>query len=344
MSLTERPTPRLADVARAAGVSLATASRALAGREGVSARMADHVRAVAARLGYVPNAHARALASGGASIVGLVVHDVADPYFAEISRGVLRVAAEHGLLVLINQSEREPGTELARIRELRANRVGAIVLAGSGYTDAGAERQKAAELVAFRETGGRVALVGRHHVPVDAVLPDNRAGGATAARHLLELGHRRVAVVAGPARLTTVADRLEGAAAELSAAGAEVVVEHDDFSREGGAAATARVLARRPDTTALLALTDVMAIGALSVLREAGRAVPAELSVVGFDDIPVAADLAPALTTVRLPMAEMGAMALELTLRTPAARPRRKRTTHTLIPRASTAAPSHLGA
>ena len=335
----DRPTPRLADVASAAGVSLATASRALAGREGVSARIADHVRAVAADLGYVPNAHARALAGGGAPIVGLVVHDVADPYFAEISRGVLRVAAEHGLLVLINQSEREPGTELARIRSLRANRVGAIVLAGSGYTDATAEREKAAELVAFRASGGRVALVGRHHAPVDAVLPDNRAGGATAARHLLALGHRDIAVVAGPERLTTVADRLEGAAEVLGAGGASVTVEHDDFSREGGAAATVRVLAQRPRTTALLALTDLMAIGSLSVLRDAGRSVPGDVSVIGFDDIPVAADLAPALTTVRLPMAAMGAAAMELTLRPPARRPRRKRTGHDLIVRASTGPP-----
>jgi len=277
VSLQQRPTPRLTDVARAAGVSLATASRALSGREGVSAKAADHVRAIAAQLGYVPNAHARALAGGGAPIVGLVVHDVADPYFAEISRGVLRVAGERGLLVLINQSEREPATELANIRQLRANRVGAIVLAGSGYTDVAAERQKATELVAFRESGGRVALVGRHQVPVDAVLPDNRAGGATAARHLLGLGHRGIALVAGPRGLTTVADRLEGAQGTLRAAGVEPVVEHDDFSREGGEAATARVLARRPDTTALLALTDVMAIGALAALRRAGRRVPADL-------------------------------------------------------------------
>jgi LacI family transcriptional regulator len=332
--------PRLQDVADSAGVSLATASRALAGRDGVSLGLAQRVRDVAASLGYVPNAHARALAGAAQPIVGLIVHDVADPYFAEIAKGVLRVADEHGLMVLINQSERRPEIELARIRSLRAHRVASIVMAGSGYVDASEEAEAAAELRAFRDAGGRVATVGRHHVPVDAVLPDNYAGGRTAARHLLQLGHRSIAVVAGPELLSTVADRLAGVLDELRDAGvprAEVVIERDAFSRDGGVAATKRLLERTERPTAILALTDVMAMGALSVLREAGRSVPAEISVMGFDDVTVAADLAPALTTVRLPMADMGAMALQLTLRPPAARPRRRRTGHELVIRDSTA-------
>jgi LacI family transcriptional regulator len=332
--------PRLQDVADSAGVSLATASRALAGRDGVSLGLAQRVRDVAASLGYVPNAHARALAGAAQPMVGLIVHDVADPYFAEIAKGVLRVADEHGLMVLINQSERRPEIELARIRSLRAHRVASIVMAGSGYVDASEEAEAAAELRAFRDAGGRVATVGRHHVPVDAVLPDNYAGGRTAARHLLQLGHRNIAVVAGPELLSTVADRLAGVLDELSDAGvprADVVIERDAFSRDGGVAATKRLLERAERPTAILALTDVMAMGALSVLREAGRSVPAEISVMGFDDVTVAADLAPALTTVRLPMADMGAMALQLTLRPPAARPRRRRTGHELVIRDSTA-------
>src|SRR5918994_3254278 len=175
------------DVADSAGVSLATASRALAGRDGVSLGLAQRVRDVAASLGYVPNAHARALAGAAQPMVGLIVHDVADPYFAEIAKGVLRVADEHGLMVLINQSDRRPDVELMRIRSLRAHRVGSIVMAGSGYVDAAQEADVAAEVLAFRGVGGRIALVGRHHLPVDAVLPDNYAGGRTAARHLVDL-------------------------------------------------------------------------------------------------------------------------------------------------------------
>lgn len=334
--------PRLQDVAEAARVSLATASRALAGRDGVSPDLAERVRDVAVTLGYVPNAHARALAGAAQPMVGLIVHDVADPYFAEIAKGVLRVADQHELMVLINQSERRPETELMRIRSLRAHRVGSIVLAGSGYVDTSQEADVAAELLAFRAAGGRVAMVGRHSIPVDAVLPDNGAGGRTAARHLLDLGHRRIAVVAGPENLSTVADRLAGVLEEAGAWGIgadALVVEYDAFSRDGGVAATRRVLERAPDSTAILALTDVMAMGALAVLREAGRSVPNEISVMGFDDVTVAADLAPALSTVRLPMAAMGAMALELTLRPPAARPRRRRTGHELVIRDSTAPP-----
>jgi LacI family transcriptional regulator len=351
MTTSERA-PRLLDIAEAAGVSLATASRALAGREGVSPELAERIRELAVSLGYVPNAHARALAGAAPPTVGLIVHDVADPYFAEIAKGVLRVADERQLMVLINQSERQPVTELARIRSLRANRVGSIVLAGSGYVDPVEEAEAAAELLAFRSAGGRVALIGRHGIPVDAVLPDNHTGGRTAARHLLELGHRRIAVVAGPANLTTVADRLAGVIAEASAWGLEpddpddpgdlgyLAVEYDAFSRDGGVAATRRVLERAPAPTAILALTDVMAMGALAMLREAGRNVPGEISVMGFDDVPVAADLAPALTTIRLPMADMGAIALELTLRPPATRPRRRRTGHELVVRDSTAPPA----
>jgi LacI family transcriptional regulator len=346
MTTSERA-PRLQDIAEAAGVSLATASRALAGREGVSPELAERIRELALTLGYVPNAHARALAGGAPPMVGLLVHDVADPYFAEIAKGVLRVADERQLMVLINQSERRPATELAHIRSLRANRVGSIVLAGSGYVDPAEEADAAAELLAFRAAGGRVALIGRHGIPVDAVLPDNHAGARTAARHLLELGHRRIAVVAGPANLSTVADRLAGVRDEVGAWGLDpddLVVEYDAFSRDGGVAATRRVLEQLPEgapaPTAVLALTDVMAMGALAVLREAGRKVPAEISVMGFDDVTVAADLAPALSTIRLPMTEMGALALELTLRPPATRPRRRRTGHELVVRDSTAPPA----
>lgn len=334
---------RLQDVAEAAGVSIATASRALAGRDGVSRALAQRVRDVAAALGYVPNPHARALAGAAAPIVGLLVHDVADPYFAEIAKGVLQVADEHLLTVLINQSDRRPDVELAQIRSLRAHRVGSIVLAGSGYVDRRREADLAAELRGFQDAGGRVALVGRHRMAVDAVLPDNVDGGRTAARYLLGLGHRRIAVVAGSPGLTTVADRLAGVFEEAERAGlraADLVVEHDAFSRDGGVAATRRLLERAPNVTAILALTDVMAIGALSVLRALGIAVPEHMSVMGFDDVVVAGDLAPALTTIRLPMTDMGRTALELTLRPPARRPRRRHTGHQLVVRDSTAPPT----
>ncbi|MEK8228252.1 LacI family DNA-binding transcriptional regulator [Oerskovia sp. M15] len=185
-------------MAEAAGVSLATASRSLTGSVGVSEEVAAHVRVVAARLGYVANLHARTLAGGRTSVAGLIVYEIGDPYFAEIASGVIRVAGEHGWSVQISHTEREPIAEAQQIRIMRAHRVGAIVIAGSGYVDRAMEHESGLELSAFQESGGRVVVVGRHHLQSDAVLPDNEAAGESIAQHLLDLGHRRLAVAAAP--------------------------------------------------------------------------------------------------------------------------------------------------
>jgi LacI family transcriptional regulator len=342
----DRSAPRLVDVAQRAGVSLATASRSLSGSVGVSEEVAAHVRTVATQLGYVANLHARTLAGGRTSVAGLIVYEIGDPYFAEIASGVVGVAAEHGWSVQISHTEREPAAEVAQIRLLRAHRVGAIVLAGSGYVDPTMEDESGRELAAFEESGGRVVVVGRHRLRCDAVLPDNEAAGESIAEHVLGLGHRRLAVAAGPAHLTTMADRLAGIRTAVARRGLDpdaLAVAHAPFTREGGRDATRQLLDEHPGTTAILALNDAMATGVLSVLRERGTAVPREMSVTGFDDIQVAQDLAPALTTVRLPMSEIGAAALELALRPPSARPRRRSTGHALVVRDSTAPPAARG-
>ncbi|MCA2214252.1 LacI family DNA-binding transcriptional regulator [Jidongwangia harbinensis] len=333
------PRLRLADVAERAGVSLATASRALAGRDGVSEEVASRVRRVSAELGYVANPFARTLAGGASSTVGLIVHQVDDPYFSEIAGGVIGLADEQRLLVQICHSGRDPGYELRQIRHLIAQRVGIIIVAGSGYSDSRAETEAKAELSAFQGAGGRVAVIGRHSLGVDAVLPDNEAGGRALGEHLLALGHRRIAVAAGTAGLTTVADRLAGVASALHARGLSLdalPVVHTDFTRDGGRAAAERILRDHPGTTAVIALNDAMAMGVLSTLRAHRIPVPATMSVVGFDDVSVAADLAPSLTTVRLPMTEMGRMALDLALKPRSVRPRRRSTGHRLIVRDST--------
>jgi LacI family transcriptional regulator len=325
---------RLVDIAERAGVSLATASRALAGRDGVSEEVAARVREISREMGYVANPFARTLAT-----VGLIVHQVDDPYFSEIAGGVIRVADEQSLLVQICHSGRDPVHELRQIRHLIAQRVGIIIVAGSGFTDPRMEAGVKAELSAYRRTGGRVAVIGRHSLGVDAVLPDNEAGGRALGGHLLELGHRRIAVAAGTPELNTVADRMAGVAAALRGAGlslADLPVVHTDFTRDGGVAATEEILRDHPDTTAIIALNDAMAMGVLSTLRAHRVAVPERVSVVGFDDVSVAADLAPSLTTIRLPMMEMGKMALGLALKPPSARPRRRSTGHTLVVRDST--------
>ncbi|MFU8851785.1 LacI family DNA-binding transcriptional regulator [Micromonospora sp. SL1-18] len=336
-----RPGPRvrLVDVAERAGVSLATASRALAGREGVSEEVADRVRRVSRELGYVANPYARTLAGGVSSTVGLIVHQIDDPYFSEIASGVIEVAAEEGLLVQIAHSGRDPGNELRQLHHLIAQRVGIILIAGSGYTDQRVEAEARAELAGFQRAGGRVAVIGRHALGADAVLPGNEPGGRAVGAHLLELGHRRIAVAAGTPGLTTVADRLAGVAAALTEHGLsldELPVVHSDFTRDGGRVAAERILREHPESTAIIALNDAMAIGVLSILRANRIPVPERMSVAGFDDVSVAADLAPSLTTVRLPMTQMGRMALALALQPRTTRPRRRPTGHTLVVRDST--------
>jgi LacI family transcriptional regulator len=337
-----RGTLRLDDVAREAGVSIATASRALSGTNGVSESVAARVREVAQRMGYVVNVHARTLASGASTSIGLMVHEIGDPYFAEIASGVLRVGARQGLTVQICHTGRDPERELAQLRTLIAARVGAIIVAGSGFVDA--EQQAAAkrDLHQYAASGGRVAVIGRHHLGVDAVLPENYEGGRSVAEHVLSLGHRRIAVATGSRALTTIADRLAGVSEALGAHGLSleaVPVVEAAFTREGGKIAVQRILDEHPDVTAVLALNDDMAIGVLSALRSRGIRVPEQMSVSGFDDVAVAEDLAPSLTTVHLPMVEMGEQALTMALKGPSSRPRRSTARHRLVVRDSTAPP-----
>jgi LacI family transcriptional regulator len=310
-------TPTISDVARLAGVSVATASRTLSGARRVNPRLQDQVMAAARELGYTPNPHARALAQATDSSIGVVVHDVSDPYFSEIVRGMLGAAAEQERLVLICNTYRDPDRELAYVAHFRAQRAQALVLAGSGIEDREFGSRMAQQILGFEAAGGRAALIGRHYAPGDAVMPDNIGGARDLAAAMTNLGHRRIGVIAGPPQLTTTHDRLMGFRMGLAGAGVTLPDDHvatGDFTREGGARGVLELLDRFPDLTAICAHNDVMAVGALRALRERGMSVPDRISLTGFDDIPLASDVWPELSTVRVPMAEMGARALALAL------------------------------
>lgn len=333
--------PRLVDVARLAGVSIATASRTLSGSRAVTPDLGRRVLAAADALAYTVNPHARSLAGGLTAVIGLMVYEIDDPYFAEIAGGVIAGGAEHGWSVQVSHQERTPASDLAGVRLLRGQRVGAIVIAGSGYRDAAMNTTLNAELEAYAASGGRLVAIGHRDVDCHAVVPDNTGAARAAAEHLISLGHRRIGVIAGPETLRTVLDRGRGIAEVAAGAGIiDVAWENAAFTRDGGRAATARLLARRADLTAIIALNDTMAIGALSVLRERGIPVPQAVSVTGIDDVQVAQDLAPALTTVRLPMAEMGREAAMLALRAEPGATTVVEVGYELVVRASTAPPS----
>jgi LacI family transcriptional regulator len=333
----------LADVARRAGVSAATASRVInASAKPVTDGLRDRVLRAVDELHYVPNAHAQLLARSDRIAVGVIVHDVSDPYFAEITRGLQRVATAHGRLCIICNSYRDPDRELAYVDLLRAQQVAAIVLTGSGYHDVRFTRELNAKLKAYERTGGRVAVIGRHKHAGDAVMPANEEGGYLAGAELYRLGHQRIGVVAGPKVLTTTTDRLNGlrrAAKEFGQPLPPKRIVYADFDRDSGAAATEELLDATPTITAIAALNDAMAIGVLATMRARGIEVPSGMSVIGFDDMPIARDILPPLTTVRLGMPEMGERAMALALSPASDEPRVEHLPAELIRRESLAPP-----
>jgi LacI family transcriptional regulator len=309
----------LQDVADLAGVSLATASRVLSnGPRRVGRQLASRVNQAAADLGYTANLQARAVATGQSSMVGVVVHDIADPYFSSIASGLMDVAHPMQLLVCLSSTtEREAG-EREYVALMRAQRARAVILIGSRSDDGAQLAGLRAEIEAFTSSGGRVACIGQDLLGVDTILPENSAGAEALARALVVQGHRRFAVLAGPRTLLTAADRLAGFLDGLRAWSVTVdprLIIHGAFTRDGGYEAMSTILAMGgPPPDCVFAANDVMAVGALARLRAAGVSVPGDIGLAGFDDISTLRDVYPPLTTVRLPLERMGEMAARLVL------------------------------
>jgi LacI family transcriptional regulator len=301
----------LADISRRAGVSIATASRVLNGSSHpVSDATRSRVLEAADELGYRPSELARALVKRTSRIVGVIVGDIVDPYFAEIARGVEDVAARVGHLTMVCNADRRPAAELAHLDVLRDYHAAGVVFAGSGYehvAEAAALRTAVEEL---QEGGAVVVALAARDLDCPAVLVDNRAAARDATEHLLELGHRRIAFVEGPAGLHTSAHRLEGFEAAIAAAGAEAVRLPGGFEFEAGAAAAEALMTDLPD--AVLGVNDEVAIGLLTRLRGAGIDVPGRISVVGIDDTRPARLVD--LTSVSLPLHELGEVAARVVL------------------------------
>ncbi|GAA5197971.1 LacI family DNA-binding transcriptional regulator [Rugosimonospora acidiphila] len=332
------------DVATEAGVSLATASRALhGGTRVVTAELRERVEKAARHLGYTSHGPAQALARATTPVVGLIVHDIADPYFSALAIGAMREAHESGLLVLVCNTFRDPLLELDYVARLRAQRARGVLLFGSGFTERSYQSKLHRELDLLAGLGGRVACISPHGFTTDAVLPDHRDGGRLAAQHLTDLGHRRIGVVSGPANLLVNQERLRGFRDQLRALDIELPAEQiakADFTREGGRAAAIELLGRDSELTAIFALNDVMAVGVLAALRDDLKlSVPDDVSVVGFDDIALTADVQPALSTIHLPLEEIGRRGMELLLDEQAVSTRTVRVPASLVQRASSAPP-----
>jgi LacI family transcriptional regulator len=305
----------ITDVARLAGVSTATASRVVSGASyAVSAATRGRVLEAARTLDYVPNALARGLLKSYVPVVGVIVHDITDPYFAEVVRGVEDAASPGGSLVIICSSDRIADRENSYVRLLRSMRAGTVIFAGSGLDDPGSNEQMSRHLTAMRAYGAAIVHLSPYAAGAPEVGVDNVAGIAAMVGALVELGHRRIAFLAGPTSLYVARERLDGYRRGLAAAriayDARLVVS-TGFSQEAGALGVDWLLAGSAPFSAICSANDLLALGALRRLGELGIDVPREVSVAGFDDIQTAAMIAPSLSSVRLPLLEIGRLGFE---------------------------------
>ncbi len=301
----------LADISRRANVSIATASRVLNGSSHpVSDATRDRVLAAAEELGYRPSELARALVKRTSRIIGVIVGDIVDPYFAEIARGVDDVAGPAGHLTMVCNAERRPDAEIAHLGVLLDYHAAGVIFASSGYEDGG-EGMRAA--VRELQAGGSVVVaLAARDLDCPSVLVDNRGAARDVTEHLLGLGHRRIAFVEGPPGLHTSAHRLEGFEEAMAAAGAEPTRLRGGFEYEAGGAAAAELLAAGDLPDAILAVNDEVAIGLLTALRRAGVDIPGRVSLAGIDDTRPARLVD--LTSVSLPLHELGERAARVIL------------------------------
>lgn len=299
--------PTLEQVAAHAGVGRGTVSRVINGSPRVSERTRAAVQAAVAELGYVPNTAARALAADRTDAIALVVPEperrfFAEPYFSDIVHGVGLVLAETEVQLLLTFAGGD--RERRRLGQyLGAQRVDGVLLVSVHADD------PLADLV--DQLGVPAVISGRRSEDevLSSVDSDNFGGGRVAVEHLLERGRDTIAMITGPLDVYGARRRHDGCRAALDAAGRGVdpdLVEEGDFTEEGGRRAMAALLARRPDLDAVFAGSDVMAAGARLVLREAGRRIPEDVALVGYDDSVIARHMEPALTSVRQPIVEMG--------------------------------------
>ena len=301
------------DIARAAGVSHSTVSRALAGSPLVNDETMARIRELAREMGYSPDAGARSLVVGRTRTVGVVVTSIADPFMAEVVQGIESTAYAHDYSLILASSGSNPEREIASVEMLRSKRVDSVVVAsscvGALYRDH------------LQRIGAPVVLLNNHSAQAGpytfSVTVDNRHGGWLATCHLIQLGRRRIAHVTGPAEHSPSIERIEGYRQALEEAGIpadpELIVRGTGRA-EGGEEALKQLLAasRRPD--AVFCYNDMTAIGVLRAARSAGLDVPGDLAVVGFDDIPFSSYVCPPLTTIVQPKFEMGRQAMQMAL------------------------------
>jgi LacI family transcriptional regulator len=301
------------EVAALAGVNPATVSRALnpGTRHLVRTETARRIEAAARRLEYEPNRLARSLRTGRSYSIGVVIPDLTNPLFPPIVRGIEDALAGDGYTPLVTNTDGDPSRERQMFEALRGRQVDGFILATAAANDPLVEGAIA--------DGTPLVLVNRtiNRSDVFAVVPDSRLGVHQAIEHLVGLGHRAIGHVAGPQDMSTGLQRYRAfldAMAENGLSGGGRVTFATSFTEEAGAAAAYELLTEAPDCTAILAANDLIALGVYEAARKLGRSCPGDLSVVGFNDMRFVDRLSPPLTTIHVPMYELGRRAAGLLL------------------------------
>jgi len=294
----------IAEVARRARVSKTTVSRVLNNKSDVDAATAIRVREVIAATGYIPSAGAVGLAKGRTNTVGMLVPGLTWPWMGDVLQGVADVLEAKGYGLLLNTVNRGADSMTQFARHVSAKAFDGLLLVEPPDT--------LSYIQTLHESGLPVVMIDDrgHHPGFPSVSTSNRAGAASAAQHLAAKGRRRVAMITGPAGFGCTVERVQGFRDVM----AEVALVEGDFTPEGGLAAIRELLASGVAFDGVFAQNDMMAVGALDGLRDAGRSVPGDVAVIGFDDIALATHAVPALTTVRQPSREMGEAAASLLL------------------------------
>lgn len=299
------------DVAARANVSVATVSHVINGTRFVDPQTVDRVRLAIEALGYRPNSLARGLRRSETSTIGMLLPDNSNPFFGEIARAIEDVGFTQGYNVILCNSDGSEAKEAAYVDTLLSKQIDGIILISSGNSFA--------PLHTILNAGVPCVVIDRElgDLAVDQVLIDNEYGGYLAGQYLVRLGHRRMGYIAGPNQLSLSAHRLTGFKRALNEAGLMLPDEAmvpGDFLYTGGAEGMRALLRRDLGLTAVFAANDRMAVGAISVLQRAGLNVPQDISVVGYDNIPLANAMWPSLTTIAQPMTEMGQTGISLLL------------------------------
>lgn len=295
------------------GLHVSTVSRVLhakpgEGRRAASSATMERIRQLADELDYQPNPHATSLRTKRSKLVGVLVPRLSDLVLATIYEGIEEAAAEHGLSTFVTNTRDDPAKQRAHTDMMLARRVDGLIF-GDAHVDGRFLDQVSAHGVPFVLVSRRAG----NHVSVTC---DDRLGGRLAAEHLLGLGHRRFAVIAGEPYASTGRDRTAGFVGRCAEAGVDIpesLIVHSPFDASGGRQATERILSSAsPPPSAIFAVNDFAAIGSIGALRDHGRWVGSDVAVVGFNDTPLAGDLPVPLTTIRSPMHQMGRRGLEL--------------------------------